>query len=84
MSTVLITAELHNSSESVLTTATNEVTFSLFGNGALIGPTVKNAVNGVATAVLQSAKNPGMAIVQAFSANFSPYAVNILTIAPPK
>ena len=78
-STALITAELRNSRESILKTATNAVTFSLFGNGTLIGPTVKNAVNGVATVVLQTTKNSAgrVVVVQTFSTGFSPYAVEI-------
>jgi hypothetical protein len=58
-------------------TATNAVTFSSFGSGSIVGSTVKNAVNGVATAVIRSAGTSGIAVVQTFCSDFLPYAVEI-------
>ena len=69
-STTLISAEICDQFGSLVSDATNQITFSIISgsaSGQLIGPNPVNAVNGKATIKLQASTTPGTVTIQATS-----------------
>ena len=76
-STSLITASIYDAGDALVTTATNSVTFSVSGQGTLLGTTIGSAVSGLATIQLQSSTTAGTATVTATSANLTAGSVSV-------
>ena len=83
VSTSLITAKICDDSNLLVTTATNQVAFSISGTGTLLGTTVKSASAGIATVIMQSTTTAGTATVTATASNLIQGIVNIVTAAIP-
>jgi len=83
VSTSLITAKICDDSNLLVTTATNQVAFSISGTGTLLGTTVKSASAGIATVMMQSTTTVGTATVTATASNLIQGIVNIVTAAIP-
>ena len=78
-STSLITAKILDAGNSLVESATNKITFSFSGPGALSSPTTKPAVNGEATKSLTSDGAPGTITVTASSSGLVPDYVTVVT-----
>jgi hypothetical protein len=81
--TALITARVCAQDDSLVDTAANSITFSITGQGALAGTTVKNASSGLATVKLVSTMQTGTATVRATSANVSEGSVSVAATGVP-
>jgi len=78
-STSLITAEIFDAGNSLVGSATNDITFSVTGPGTLSSPTTQPAVDGEATITLTSDGTPGTITVTGSSSGLLPDFVTIIT-----
>jgi hypothetical protein len=78
-STALITAGVSDAGNQLVDTATDNITFSVSGQGTLLNTTQKNASSGLATVQLQSTTNTGTATVNATSSGLTGGTVEVTT-----
>ncbi len=78
-STSLITAEIFDAGNTLVESATNDITFSVTGPGTLSSPTTKSAIDGEATIALTSNGIPGTITVMGSSSGLLPDFVTIIT-----
>ena len=76
--TSLITSRICDSSNNTITTATNTLTFSITGQGILLGTVIKAAVSGLATVTLKSTTIAGTATVTTTVSSLSQGTVDVL------
>jgi hypothetical protein len=81
ITTSLITAGIHDTGNTLVSTAANELTFSVNGQGTLLGTTKKSASAGYATVVLQSGTLEGAATVKSTAAGLAE-GTAVITLTP--
>ena len=82
-STSLITATICYNDNTTVTTAANSVTFSITGEGTLLGSASKNAISGIATVTLQSTSTAGTITVTSISSDLVQGVISVNTVPPP-
>ena len=87
-STSLITARICDSGNNTVTTATNEITFSIipyhtgWNVGTLLGTNPKNATNGIVTIIFQTSTTPDFVTIKSVSVGITPGQVEVTTTVP--
>jgi prepilin-type N-terminal cleavage/methylation domain-containing protein len=79
----IITAIIQNAAGGKVTESTNIISFTVSGEGTLIGPTVTSPTEGEATILLQSTNIPGIATVTASSPELFSGSCDVRTSGEP-